>query len=425
MSFWKKIRGMLKKWWHGHAEQEEEKGMEWKPVDSPTHTLEPFDHPLSPLVPHLTDSDLPYVVMERFHDSKYWTWTERIRGHQDLLAQEKFIPEIVRKDEELIRHFGSSEPSSTDILLHYLSAAKKPSHHPVLLVHGAGHDANLAWCQSPEGQAGIVSSLSSSGRDVFAITYAHSHGDNWQQAIGLANGIKRIMEITSVDKIDLIAHSKGGIPVWIYLAGLCGSWDAEYEGEVDRCILLGTPNRGLDFPFRHATANWSVIQMGISAPVACDSMLYFGKYIDTTGRSLYLDGGAFPGSSQLLYRWDDRLPVGFRSKTLYYGGQNMFLHSRGIDTAIREGGYLMEKLLSSPMDEQIQIHVLAGNQPYFHGVRGEQDGESDGLVLVDSVLYTDGMAPNTNRIMRKDILPLNHLELLYHPDAHHWILEGL
>jgi hypothetical protein len=424
VSFWQKIKERIKKWLP--VGQEEQKDMEFEQLESDILTPDMTENEpiLLPSLMTSTQTNLPYQVMERYHDSKYWGWTERIRGHQDRLTQEKFILEIECKDEEIVRYFGSSQPASYDVLLHYLPASKKLHQNPVLLVHGAAHHANLSWCESLHQEKGLLYSLLSSGRDVFAVSFAHSHGDNWQQAIQLSNIIRRIKEVVQTDKIDLIAHSKGGVPAWIYLAGLCSPWDAQYQGEVERYMMLGTPNRGLDFPFRHIFPNWSVIQMGISAPIACDSILYYGRYIDTTKRSIYRDGGAFPGSCQLLYRWDDKYPVQMQSKTLYYGGQNIFLHSRGIDAAIREGDHLMEKLLSSPIDSQIEVHILAGNQPYFNGIRGEQDAESDGLVFVDSVLFTDGIAPSPNQVKRKDVLPLNHLELLYHPDAHQWVLDG-
>lgn len=417
MSFWKKLSESIKKilknsgrkWLH--AGQEEQYKTHHNPVLHSPPMRRNRTHP-------------PFQVVERYHDSRYWEWTERIRGYQERLSQENFIPEIECKDEEIVRYFGTSQPASYDVLLHYLPATKKLHPNPVLLVHGAGHHANLAWCESLFQEKGLLYSLSAAGIDVFAVTFAHPHGDNWQQAIQLSNVIRRIREVAQTDKIDLIAHSKGGIPAWIYLAGMCSPWDGSYQGEVERYMMLGTPNRGIDFPFRHLSPNWSVIEMGISAPIACDSLLYYGRYIDTTERSIYRDGGAFPGSCQLLYRWDDKYPVQMQSRTLYYGGQNFFLHSRGIDTAIREGDYLVERLMSSPIDSRIEVHVLAGNRPYFHGVRGEQDAESDGLVFVDSVLFTDGIASSPHQVKRKDVLPLNHLELLYHPDAHRWVLDA-
>jgi triacylglycerol lipase len=400
--------------------------VEFEPLDQPHfHPTDKIKIEPIPFPPPTTSTDFLYQVIDRYHDSRFWTWTERLRGYQKRLLQEKFIPEIECKDKEIVRHFGSARPPSYDVLLHYLPAANKIHPNPVLLVHGAGHHANESWCETTNHRKGLLYPLSSSGWDVFAVTFAHSHGDNWQQAIQLSNCIHRIKEVVQVDKINVIAHSKGGVAAWLYLAGLCSSWNAPYEGDVERYVMLGTPNRGLDFPFRHVFSNWSVIQRGISAPIACDSMMYFGHYIDTTERSVYRDGGAFPGSSQLLYRWDDKYPVRPQAKTLYYGGQNVFFHSRGIGASIREGDQLMEKLLSSPIDSQIEAHLLAGNYPYFNGVRGEQDAESDGLVFVDSVLFTEGITPTKGQVKRKDVLPLNHLDLLYHPDAHQWVLDGL
>lgn len=400
-----------------------EKIHKWLFQDQPEHK-EPDEesHEVSDSCALSLPKCLPYEVVERYSDSRFWSWTERIRGSQACLTQEKFIPEIECEDEEIVRYFQSATPSSCEVLLHYLSPTKKSTSHPVLLVHGAGHHANLAWCESPQQEKGLVFSLTSSGRDIFAVTFAHPHGDNWQQAIQLANVIQRIKEVVPTEKIDLVAHSKGGIPAWLYLSGLCSSMDAPYQGEVERYFMLGTPNRGLDFPFRHVLPNWSVVELGINAPIACDSMLYYGRYIDTTERSIY-GGSAFPGSSQLLYRWDDRYPIKSQVKTLYSGGQNVFLHSRGIDAAIRDGGDLMKTLLGSPIDPDIEIHILAGNNAYFQGVKGEQDGDSDGLVFVESVLFTDGIASDPKQVKQKEVLPLNHLELLYHPDAHQWVFN--
>lgn len=366
-----------------------------------------------------------YEVLERHKDSKHWDWTERIQGTQDRLTQEKFISEIEWKDEEIVRCFRSARPSSQEVLLHYLSPAKTSSaSNPILLIHGAGHHANLSWCESMQQEKGLVYSLKSSERDIFAVTFAHPHGDNWQQAIQIANVIRRIKDLVPAEKIDVVSHSKGGIAARLYLSGLCNALGAPYLRDVGRYFMLGTPNRGLDFPFRNVAANWSVIEMSINAPIACDSMLYYGRYIDTTDRSIY-NGSAFPGSSQLLSRWDDRYPVHTQAKTLYYGGQNLLLHSRGIDAAIMDGGHLMETLIQSPVDPDIKIHVLAGNNPYFQGIKGEQDGDSDGLVFVESVLFTEGIASDPKQVIRKDVLPLNHLELLYQPVAHQWILKGL
>ena len=207
---------------------------------------------------------------------------------------------------------------------------------------------------------------------MYAISFAHSHGDNLMQAIQVSNVIQRICERTGANKLDLIAHSKGGMPTRLYVSNFCKSLNAPYQNNVRKYIMLGTPNRGIDFVFRNISANYGAIRMEMNAPVACDSLLYYGTYLDTTPRSLYADGGAFPGQSQLLYRWDDKYPPSPETRTLYYGGQTMYYHSRGIDIAIQEGNHLIEKMIENPAHSSIELYALAGTHPLFDGIPGER-----------------------------------------------------
>lgn len=114
--------------------------------------------PEQEVVPEACSSPLAklvsYEVLVRHSDSRFWSWTERIGGKHSRLSQEKFIPEIEWKDEEIVRHFQSSRPSSCEVLLHYLSPAKQSTANPILLIHGAGHHANLAWCESAQQEKG-------------------------------------------------------------------------------------------------------------------------------------------------------------------------------------------------------------------------------------------------------------------------------
>ncbi|RXT04147.1 triacylglycerol lipase [Ammoniphilus sp. CFH 90114] len=371
------------------------------------------------------DSNKPYKVVSRHDDCRNWSWTERIQGQQSCLIQEKFISSTEGKDPEIVQYFGTSTPHSRDVLLHHLAADQPSLENPVLLVHGASHDANVAWAEGFTKQKGLLYALHTAGRSVFAVTFAHPHGDNMLQAIQLSNVVKRIQELSQSDRLDLVAHSKGGIVALSYLAGMGASFDAAVEGQIEKVILLGTPNRGMDYPFRHLLPNWWVKSTQTSAPLAVDSMLWFGQYINTTPHSIYREGGAFPGLSQLLYRWDDRYPIQLTAQTLYHGGQNWLIHSRGIETAIEEGGNYMEKLLQSPIDRDIELHMLAGGHPLIKGYCTEWDGPSDGLVFVESALYSEGIVRTQDQVKRKTVLPLGHLDLLYHDTAHEWVLEGL
>ena len=103
----------------------------------------------------------------------------------------------------------------------------------------------------------------------------------------------------------------------------------------------------------------------------------------------------------------------------------MLYHSRGIDAALIEGDYLIEKMLGKPVHPGIELYALAGNNPFFKGIPGEQSGKSDGLVLVDSVLEIEPMASRPSQIKKAEEESLNHLELLYHQKAHQWVLSAL
>lgn len=363
------------------------------------------------------------MITERFVDADYWTWTERLQGKQSCFYPEPFISKTMWKDADVIRYFQSSTPHSEYVLLHYAEPIEPLNfQRPIVLIHGAGHHGRKAW---GDRKRGLVHTLNRSGRHVFALTFAHPHGDNLLQAVQLRNAIQRIKELMGTEKVDLIAHSKGGIVAWTYMGNLGSSCGAAYDDDISRCFLLGSPNHGLDYPFRHVFPNWMVQSLGISAPIAYDSMYYLGHFIDTTRYSIYKEGGAFPGSSQLLYRWSDRYPVHTASQRIYEGGQDLFYHSRGIDSAIHEGGEYMKYLMNSPIDPGIEVHILAGNSPFIYGVCTEWDGESDGLVFVESVLSTRNLVRDKQQVCRTNVLSLNHLQLLSHPAAHHWLLDGL
>lgn len=379
-----------------------------------------------PTAIHLNNKN-DYELIQRYTDSSYWDDVELLLGFQSILQQEKFIGVVEHKDLEMVRFFQSSHPTSQLFLLHHHSpqANVLKKEVPILLVHGASHQANLSWCCSIHEEKGLLYPLIQSGYDVYAISFAHSHGDNIMQAVQVSNAIQRICERTGVNEVNIITHSKGGVPTRLYLSDFCKENGTPYLNNVRKYIMLGTPNRGIDFVFRNIAANYGVIRMEINAPVACDSMLYFGTYLDTTHQSLYNDGGAFPGQSQLLYRWDDKYPPSPDTRTLYYGGQTVYYHSRGIDAALREGDYLMYKLLEKKVQPEVQLYALAGNHPFFKGIPGEQSGKSDGLVLLDSVLNLEPMATVLAQIRKKDELPLNHLDLLYNEKSHQWVLSAL
>ena len=287
------------------------------------------------------DLRIPYEIIGKYKDSRFWTETELIKGKQRKFIQEKFNHLIEHKEMEIVNFFGTSQPHSSLFLLHHFKPENPINKRPILFVHGASHNAQLSWCLGRHVEAGIHFFMKKENYEYFAITFAHAHGDNHLQAIQVYNAILRIQEITKCQKVDVIAHSKGGVPTRLYLSNYSAKYGAPYLENVQKYIMLGTPNKGNDYIFRHVSANWLVLGQKASSPLAVDSVFYNGRYIDITNRSIYKDSECFTGQLQMLSRLIDIHPIRMRNKTLYEGGQNFYFHSRGIDCAIKEGGSRM------------------------------------------------------------------------------------
>ena len=139
-----------------------------------------------------------------------------------------------------ISPFGSATPDAKYYLLHYAAGWDSNRNAvPLLLLHGAGLDATSFCDVFALGYTGLQQQLLELGYRVFALSFSHPHGDNYYQALQLADAISRVRELTGAPQVDVLAHSKGGLAAWIYLAGLAG---IPYNGEVRRYIMLGTPN---------------------------------------------------------------------------------------------------------------------------------------------------------------------------------------
>jgi hypothetical protein len=162
--------------------------------------------------------------------------------------------------------------------------------------------------------------LTALGYRVFAITFAHSQGDNFCQAEQLAHAIEQIKELCQTARVDLLAYSKGGVAAYIYLADM---GITKYRGDVTKYVMLGTPNMGTDFAFRNTYAGYMSYLNKCNAVVPWDKiMLQFGLMLDTAEQSIYHDG-CFIGQSQLLYPWESEYaldPLQPDWYTTYHGG---------------------------------------------------------------------------------------------------------
>ncbi len=356
------------------------------------------------------------------NSSSYWAQVESLHLSSFSASHEPYCSVNEHVDPDFIAAFGSSRPCSDQYLLYRAPGWDRNLHRtPLLLVHGAGLDSTSYTNLWDMGYQGLQQQLVALGYRVFAICFSHYHGDNYIQAEQLAAAIARVKEICACDQINLIAHSKGGIAARIYLSGL---GQTSYRGDVHHYLMLGTPNLGTDFAFRNPGAAYLIYLSGGNGVTAWDKINYFGLFRDVSPRAIYHDG-TFPGQSQILYRWDEQYPLDPTQPdwwSTYHGGWGFLSHSRGIDKAIADGGNLIAKLETHPLPADLKLSVLAGNNHIFWGTApGDSSGPGDGIVFLESALYTDGMSSGGAKIKEKTVLPLNHMELVYHYTVTGWI----
>lgn len=339
--------------------------------------------------------------------------------------REPFCKSNQHVDTNIIRTFGSARPTADQYLLHLAPGWQQNRNPiPVVLIPGAGMDAISFVNLYNLGYDGMQQHLVQLGYRVFALTFAHLHGDNFYQAETLAHAIDQVKTMCKTKEVDLIAHSKGGLAARIYMSNLCSS---KYRGDVRRCIMLGTPNLGSDFAFRNPSISIPIYLTSSNGVIAWDRINYLGSSVDTTAQAIYGDG-TFPGQCQMLYKWKDQYPLDMTQAdwwTTYYGGHGFISHSRGIDAAIADGGHLISKLEKAGMQPGIEVFVLAGTNHMFGPIPGDVSAPSDGVVFVDSVLNTDGIARGGAKIKVKTTMNVNHLELLFYRQVIRWIDQQL
>lgn len=368
--------------------------------------------------------------------SSDWERIELVEDRSSFFTKEPFAPESRRTLKDIKAGFdGDAEPPSSRFLLHAAKGWNRTDDKlpPILLVHGAIVDATKSWGAGAfkgRGGAGLAARLAVSGRRVFAITFAHPHGDNWMQTEQVANAIARVRAVTGAPQVDLVAHSKGGVPARIYCSSLRKPGMTAFRGDVRRLALVGCANEGIDVAFAYPNLNYWVIMNKASSPLVWTDALVYGVWTDLRARSLYASGGCFPGQSQVLRRWDSVYGLyesdeQFDVVTTYNGGHGKVSNSLGIDHAIKEGGDLIARLDKAGVDKRVSVVLLAGSKPAVMGFTGERRGPSDGLLLVRSALATDGITRAGAKVLRRDVLHLNHIELIYAEPAMRWIEEAL
>jgi MYXO-CTERM domain-containing protein len=286
--------------------------------------------------------------------------------------------------------FGTARPASGSFLLHIGPTDAISEGTPILFVPGAGDNGSRGFIT-------MASRMDRNARPVYAITFAHPHGDVFEQAEVVADAIARIKVRTGASKVDIVSHSKGGIATAVYLShGRNAPWgDAGYEthgtayrDDVRRAVFIASPLGGVDTSYRWTNNNlFSLDAQKAISPSSWSSSWYGSNILFATDMTaqdfLPEDGDMFPGQRQLLARQDYELP-GERADlgayavqvdwyTTYEGGVGFWSMSDGIDAAIEAGGDLINKLALRGVDPDVELFLLAGDHPVM------PNGNSDWL----------------------------------------------
>ena|GEM_PF-355715 len=323
-----------------------------------------------------------------------WDRIERLSDSDSLFRQEDFPPgNSWSDDDELAPHastlFGDPMPHSGLALLHFAPGWLTPSQStPVLLVPGAGTNASGVL-------AVLARQLAASGHAVFALSFAHPHGDNFQQAEQLANGILRVRELTGAAQVDLVTHSKGGVVAAIYGSHTASAdWGAgdrassyedratPYRGDVRRFVAMAAPFGGLDTAFRWTAPAVDAVTNDPVAPVPWTTWYPFTTVNllvteDLTDRDFGAEGlDSWPGQAQLLADWStahdlpgSRLELGLYASqqdwfTTYSGGYGLYSYSDGL-VAVRDAAGSVPNALALGLDPTIELAVGAGTFPFL------------------------------------------------------------
>lgn len=320
---------------------------------------------------------------------KLWSRVERIEDpDRTLFTQEAFNEELAWPGSAewapwIADCFGSTTPHSSAALLHMGLNEEVASGTPILLVPGAGDNGVRAFVT-------MGTRLDRGLRPVYALTFAHAHGDVFQQAEVIANAIARIKARTGASQVDLVAHSKGGIAAAVYLShdgspwgqGAYDSVGTPYRGDVRRAVFVATPLGGIDTAFRWPSMNlFSLDPETALSPTSWTTWYPYTTANLAVNESLldqHIGGGGadyFPGHRQLLARWDGTYALPGAQAwlgayalqpdwlTTYQGGMGYQSWSEGIDTCIEAGGDLIAALHDRGVDPGVELFLLAGENP--------------------------------------------------------------
>ncbi|MGG3623074.1 alpha/beta fold hydrolase [Bacillus gobiensis] len=116
----------------------------------------------------------------------------------------------------------------------FLRAKPTVDKNPIIFVHGyGGSGSSFATLQS------YLIDQGWNKDDLYAVNFTDHFGSNVRNAAELSYHIEMVKKRTGKSKIDLIAHSMGGLSVRYYLEHM------NTHDSIDHVITLGSPHHGI------------------------------------------------------------------------------------------------------------------------------------------------------------------------------------
>lgn len=347
---------------------------------------------------------------------RIWSSIERLEDPDtDLLGQEDFSEGIAWPDGAawapwIAECFGTSTPASNLALLHVGPRFPAVAGTPILFVPGAGDNASRGFVT-------MATRMDNRARPVFALTFAHPHGDVLKQAELVADAIARVKALTGADQIDVVSHSKGGLATAAYLSNHVGArWPnadyaargTKYRNDVRKAVFIATPLGGIDTTYRWPGGNYAALDVDTAVSPSSWQTYYpyttANLFVTTDLRAqdfLSADGDLFPGHRQLLRRWRDTYPLPGETPSLglyalqqdwlttYEGGVGFYSYSEGIDEAIDQSGDLIGQIATNGVDPEVELFLLAGSNPIMPNGADDYVATTYGSALSDLISGTE------------------------------------
>ncbi|MGB1014070.1 MAG: esterase/lipase family protein [Nannocystaceae bacterium] len=390
--------------------------------------------------------DNQLVVCEDDYENVDFGWSKVERWNDPRAIPQMDFPPDGRGDvvgQRLVFFDNDPQPASSRFLLYYApgwdAGGEDP---PLVLVHGANDSPDRAWANPNESGAygcgdtvcpdtGMMQALAKAGHRVFAIGFGHRQGDNRIAAQLLRDAIAVVKERTGSEQVDVVGWSMGAISARMYVSSVGGPYSDPYQGDVRKLILVGGPNAGFDYIFRHGIHHDSLVYPECAGPLMAPvvnapsphlASTCFGFQYEHPELSIntVTDGDFYPGQKQMLARWDDIYDIPIINQdwyTTYYGGDGFVSSGLGIDVAMGQGS-LIEDILDAGIPASVSTYLLCGDtegnpSKEIPLLPNEVSGPSDGVVFFDSCADETGIGTvaGSTRITQ------NHLKLGWHPEA--------